>query len=162
MSNPSSSSDSEPLFSEKSPNLKKPAAVALEDRKDRHVQKVTHYDIFTFETVVRDLVDRAIKPLLDTSELDSKRLVSTHLTITDLQKRIVELEQFAKIQPKPTLAVSIQEQTTQQTAPKRATTSLHSIYKEPGPSSKHWTRFDDYDRKLAEVKLSINEAQCDC
>lgn len=79
-----------------------------------------------------------------------------------MQKRLVELEQFARIQPKPTLAVSIQEQTVQKAALKRATTSSHSILKEPGPSSKHWTRFDDYDRKLAEVKISINEAQFDC
>jgi len=150
MSNPSSAADSEPLFSEKSPMPRK-AVAFQEDTQDRRVQKVTHYDIFTFETVVRDLVDSAVKPLLETSEIDRKRLVSTHLTVADLQKRIVELEQFAKIQPKPTKAVSIQEQTPQQAAPKRAITSLNAIYKEPVPSLKHWTRFDDYDRKLAEV-----------
>ena len=55
--------------------------------------------MFTFETTMRDMIKEAIRPIASSAEIDRVRLVSTHMYVTDLQQRIIELEQFAKIKP---------------------------------------------------------------
>lgn len=37
------------------------------------------------------------------------------------------------------------------------------IYKDPSfNKGKYWTRFDDYDKKLTDLKTQIEEMGCDC
>jgi hypothetical protein len=43
--------------------------------------RVTTYDVFTFETLVRELVHNAITPVQKDAERNYQRLVSTHLTV---------------------------------------------------------------------------------
>lgn len=45
---------------------------------------ITRYDVFTFETAMRDIVDEYLKPMQAQAEDDRDRVVSTHLTIGDL------------------------------------------------------------------------------
>lgn len=54
--------------------------------------KAKEYDMFTFETLIRELIDEYIVPLHDRANADTKRVVTTHLAIRDLQTRIVEVE----------------------------------------------------------------------
>ena len=64
---------------------------------NRYDQKITVYDMFTFETRMREIVSDALQPVLNTAEQDHRRVVSTHLTVQDLQTRLRTVEQFARI-----------------------------------------------------------------
>ena len=49
-----------------------------------HYAKTTELDLFTFETTLKDMIDRYMAPVHAQAEKESDRVVSTHLTIIDL------------------------------------------------------------------------------
>lgn len=46
---------------------------------------ITEYDLFTFETRMRESITEALSPYLIAANTDRHRVVSTHLHIVDLQ-----------------------------------------------------------------------------
>ena len=51
-----------------------------------HYAKTTQLDLFTFETTLKEMIDRYMAPVHAQAEKESDRVVSTHLAIIDLQK----------------------------------------------------------------------------
>lgn len=56
------------------------------------IRKVTDYDIFQFETVMREIIDRQLTPILNAAEIDRVRVIKANQVLNDVQRRVIELE----------------------------------------------------------------------